>query len=173
MYGGRMRCNVLDNGTITAFYGDSNYTEDGSNGQVMVYQPKFYYLRTPIIINENNIIYKENILLSDKPKGNFKLHPIFINNDEELDYVLLLAYQASVYDTSISNYTSDPETPIDFNNDKLSSIANVKPIAGNNSSYFTTTSAEKLANNRGEGWHITNLAAESVNQMLLMVEYGQ
>ena len=43
MYGGRRRCNVLDNGTITAFYGDENYKEDGSNGQVMVYQPKFYY----------------------------------------------------------------------------------------------------------------------------------
>jgi hypothetical protein len=32
MYGGRKRCNVNDNGTITAFYGDSNYKEDGSNG---------------------------------------------------------------------------------------------------------------------------------------------
>jgi len=32
MYGGRMRCNVDDDGTITAFYGDTNYREDGSNG---------------------------------------------------------------------------------------------------------------------------------------------
>jgi hypothetical protein len=32
MYGGRMRCNVADDGTITAFYGDANYKEDGSNG---------------------------------------------------------------------------------------------------------------------------------------------
>jgi hypothetical protein len=32
MYGGRVRCNVSDNGTITAFYGDSNYRDDGSNG---------------------------------------------------------------------------------------------------------------------------------------------
>ena len=37
MYGGRTRCNVNDNGEITAFYGDNNYAEDGSNGQVMVY----------------------------------------------------------------------------------------------------------------------------------------
>jgi len=37
MYGGRIRCNVADNGNILAFYGDSNYKEDGSNGQVMVY----------------------------------------------------------------------------------------------------------------------------------------
>ena len=38
MYGGRMRCNVADDATINAFYGDNNYTEDGSNGQVMIYQ---------------------------------------------------------------------------------------------------------------------------------------
>ena len=46
MLGGRKRCNVADDGTITAWYGDANYTDDGSNGQVMVYQPKFYYQRT-------------------------------------------------------------------------------------------------------------------------------
>jgi len=32
MYGGRKRCNVSDNGTITAFYGEANYANDGSNG---------------------------------------------------------------------------------------------------------------------------------------------
>jgi hypothetical protein len=37
MYGGRVKCNVADNGTINAFYGEEGYTEDGSNGQVMVY----------------------------------------------------------------------------------------------------------------------------------------
>ena len=67
MYGGRMRCNVANDGTITAFYGDANYREDGSNGQVMVYQPKFYYQRTPIIMNklaQGNAIKKETIILS-------------------------------------------------------------------------------------------------------------
>ena len=32
MYGGRMRCNVADDGSINAFHGDSNYSENGSNG---------------------------------------------------------------------------------------------------------------------------------------------
>ena len=32
MYGGRKRCNVADDGTINAFYGDDNYKDDGSNG---------------------------------------------------------------------------------------------------------------------------------------------
>jgi len=45
MYGGRVRCNVADNGTINAFYGEEGYRDDGSNGMVMVYQPKFYYKR--------------------------------------------------------------------------------------------------------------------------------
>jgi hypothetical protein len=67
MYGGRTRCNVADNGTITAFYGDNNYTEDGSNGQVMIYQPKFYYKR--IIRDHENmshgaIVRHETLLLS-------------------------------------------------------------------------------------------------------------
>lgn len=48
MYGGRKRCNVLDDGTIVAYYGDEGYTEDGSNGQVMVFQPKFYYKVVPL-----------------------------------------------------------------------------------------------------------------------------
>lgn len=177
MYGGRMRCNVLDDGTITAFYGDNNYTEDGSNGQVMIYQPKFYYRRMPInsvASDSGDIIYKENIALSSTEKNSFKLHPIFINeNNEELDYVLLPAYEGSLYDNSISAYNIDSTVTIDFNNDKLSSIAGVKPIAGNNTSNLTASTAEKLANNRGTGWHITNMAAESVNQMLLMVEYGE
>ena len=33
--------------------------------------------------------------------------------------------------------------------------------------------AEQLARNRGTGWHITNMAVESANQMLEIVEFGQ
>jgi len=32
--------------------------------------------------------------------------------------------------------------------------------------------AEHLAVNRGAGWHITNLAFESAQQMLMSTEYG-
>lgn len=149
MYGGRTRCNVADDGTINAFYGDNNYTEDGSNGQVMVYQPKFYYKRV-IQTTENatrgQIIRHETLILSDTAKTGFKLAPIFNGG---LDYILLPAYDASIV------------------NDKLSSIAGVRPA--NN---MTVTQAEAYANARGTGWHIMNLAAESANQMLEMVEFG-
>ena len=153
MYGGRMRCNVADNGTINAFYGDAGYTEDGSNGQVMLYQPKFYYMRTPIRTSTTlmgKIIQKESIVISDQHMTGFKLHPIFKNSDgEELDYVLLPVYEASLEEN------------------KLTSIAGVKPASNIN-----ILDAETYAANRGNGWHMTNLAAESVNQMLQIVEYG-
>lgn len=69
MYGGRRRCNVSDDGTITAYYGDEGYTEDGSNGQVMVYQPAFYYKVVPLKlektpIQELAIIYGKRIIMS-------------------------------------------------------------------------------------------------------------
>ena len=149
MYGGRVKCNVSDNGTINAFYGDDNYTEDGSNGQVMIYQPKFYYKRifrtTEDIIN-GTAVRHEALILSATPQQGFKLAPIF-NGD--LDYVLFPAYDAGIVDS------------------KLVSIAGVKPV--NN---LTITQAEIYAKARGTGWHIMNMAAESANQMLEIVEFG-
>lgn len=42
------RCNLSDDGVVTAYYGDSNFSETGSNGQVMVEIPKFYYKTIPV-----------------------------------------------------------------------------------------------------------------------------
>lgn len=171
IFNGRKRCNVADDGTINAFYGDADYIEDGSNGQVMVYQPKFYYCRIPLSL-ENNIIRKEMLVLSGEPHTGFKLHPLFINeNGEELEYVLLSAYDGCAFDTSTNAYDLTDSTDINYTEDKLSSISGAKPISGLNKS-LTNTNAEKLATNRGEGWHITNMAAESANQMLEIVEFG-
>lgn len=150
MYGGRKRCNVSDNGTITAFYGDSNYKEDGSNGQVMVYQPKFYYQRTPLKLNDKTV-RRETLILSNTKKPGFKLHPLFdAGNDEEYEYVLLSAYEGTI------------------DNNILSSITGAQPVSN-----VTVADAEMYARARGEGWHIMNMAAVSANQMLEIVEFGQ
>ena len=149
MYGGRTKCNVADDGTINAFYGDNNYTEDGSNGQVMIYQPKFYYkriIRGTEAATKGEIIRRASLIISATEQAGFKLAPIF---EGGLEYVLLPAFDAGLV------------------NDKLTSIAGVKPI--NN---ITRDQAEAYANARGEGWHIMNMAAESANQMLEIVEFG-
>jgi hypothetical protein len=53
-FGGRRRCNLADDGTVNAYYGDPGYIEDGSNGQVMVEQPKFYYKVVPLKMEKND-----------------------------------------------------------------------------------------------------------------------
>lgn len=174
MYGGRRRCNVLDNGTITAFYGDENYKEDGSNGQVMVYQPKFYYQRIPLTTTTNKVgktVEKDSILVSYIQQSGFKVHPVFVlPNGDELDYVLFSAYEGSVYDVSEGTYTNATAVNVDFSNDKMTSVAGTKPITG--SSGMNALLAERLATNRGAGWHILTMEGESANQMLELVEFG-
>ena len=110
MYGGRKRCNVANNGTINCYYGDSNYKEDGSNGQVMVYQPKFYYMMYPLLAEQNTQgigyhLRKANYYVSDYPLAGFKLHPAFYDaQGNEIDYILMGAYEGSIFDVSANAY---------------------------------------------------------------------
>lgn len=176
IYAGRKRCVVNNSGKILAFWGDPNFSNyiSGNNGQVMVYQPKFYYQRIPLEMNNNIIgknIIKESIIISDTPQNGFKVHPIFINEDgEEVDYVLFSAYEGSVYKVASNSLATTTVTGIDFDNDYLTSVPFSKPLTG--SSSLTLTRAETLASNRGAGWHIFNLEAESANQMLEIIEFG-
>mgnify|MGYP007012490854 CR=1 FL=1 len=89
---------------------------------------------------------------------------------QQLDYVLFSAYEGSAYITSSNTYDTNDSANINFNTDKLSSIAGVKPISGVNKQ-FNVNNAEKMATNRGSGWHITDMAYESVEQMLMAIEY--
>jgi len=175
MYGGRKRCIVADDGEILAFYGDSNYIEDGTLGQVMVYQPKFYYLRVPLQITRQThrtLINKENIYISSIKQSGFSIHPAFLDeNNNELDYILLSAYEGCAFDTSKNSYNLTDTQNVNFEEDKLSSIINAKPISGI-SQELTVDNAEQLANNRNSNWHITNLVTASMEQLLMIIEFG-
>lgn len=178
MFGGRKRCNVADDGTILAYYGDDNYKEDGSNGQVMVYQPKFYYLVVPIAYEpiDNEVggyhLKVANYYVSDTLRPGFKVHPAFINEDGlEVDYILIGAYEASIYDTSANAYLKQDEQVADFDKDLLCSIANVKPCSGLTQN-LTSANVEKLAKNRGKGWHSTSIKDISMEQLLMIIELG-
>lgn len=178
-FGGRRRCNVADDGTINAYHGDAGYTEDGSNGQVMVYQPKFYYKRVPLKLEKNTStagakgfhIRKENIYVSAVPHAGFKIHPLFLADDQvtELPYVLLSAFEASIYDTSAGAYITDDAQVMNASEDKLSSIGGVKPASGRTQN-FTRPTVEQMAQNRGSNWHGDFIQAESANIMLMFVE---
>ena len=176
-FGGRRRCNVLDDGTITAYYGDSDYVEDGSNGQVMVYQPAFYYKVEPIKIEAQNTgigyhLRNVNYYISNYKGEGFKLHPAFYNEaGEPVDYVLLGAYEGCLYDSSENSYITDDSQVMEVSEDKFSSIADVKPASGS-TQRLTRPNVETLAQNRGNGWHSSTVKVASMNQLLCMIEMG-
>lgn len=176
MYAGRRRCNVLDDGTITAYYGDPDYKEDGSNGQVMVYQPKFYYQVVPLKLEPqtDGIGYhlrRAQYWVSPKPQPGFKLHPAFLKPAQKLEYIMYAAFEGSIYDTSAAAYILDDAQVMDVAADKLSSIAGAKPASGK-TQQFTRPNVEQLAQNRGSGWHGDTIKAESANQLLMAIELG-
>lgn len=177
MFGGRKRCNVADDGSIVAWYGDSDYKEDGSMGQVMVYQPKFYYLVCPVEYDpiDTGIGYhlrKANYYVSEKPRAGFRLHPAFYDvSGNEIDYFLTSAYEGSIYDASASAYLLNDEQVMNTGEDKFSSIAAARPASGS-SQNLTRPNIEAMAQNRGTNWHGDLIKQVSAEQMLMIIEMG-
>lgn len=177
MFGGRKRCNVADDGSIVAWYGDADYKEDGSMGQVMVYQPKFYYLVCPVEYDpiDTGIGYhlrKANYYVSEKPRAGFRLHPAFYDaSGNEIDYFLTSAYEGSIYDASASAYLLNDEQVMNTGEDKFSSIADARPASGS-SQNLTRPNIEAMAQNRGTNWHGDLIKQVSAEQMLMIIEMG-
>lgn len=177
MFGGRKRCNVADDGSIVAWYGDADYKEDGSMGQVMVYQPKFYYLVCPVEYDpiDTGIGYhlrKANYYVSEKPRAGFRLHPAFYDaSGNEIDYFLTSAYEGSIYDASASAYLLNDKQVMNIGEDKFSSIAGARPASGS-SQNLTRPNIEAMAQNRGTNWHGDLIKQVSAEQMLMLIEMG-
>lgn len=189
-FGGRKRCNLTDDGVVTAYYGDDTFTTTGAletevtvDGttypvgtavQVMVEQPRFYYKVVPLKLekSENGYLWrKARYYISDTHKDGFKLHPAFISNGVEYDKIYLSAFEGTIYDTSAETYLLEDEQIADFTADKLSSIANAKPVSGLLQN-LTRANARNLAHNRGDGWEQAYIATISATQMLFLVEYA-
>lgn len=161
------RCNVSDDGTINAYYGDVSYTEDGSNGQVMVKIPKFYYKVTPDSDGglDGVNIRKCTWEISDIPQTGFTLHPAFYDaNGNEIDYFLYGAF-----DGVGQNAEGTYDTSYNKSFDKLSSVAGSSYIPSNS---MTRATARTMAANRGTGWYQAAVKQTMAVQMLFAVEYG-
>lgn len=168
VYSNMKRCNVADDGTINAYDGDAGYTEDGSNGQVMVYVRKFYY---KLDVSEAGSLSGVNIRkgkwsISDTPNTGFKLHPAFIGTDgtTELDYFLYGAFEAVGQDNN-GTYSTNYNTA----SYKMGSVGgNAYEPIGDLERYTART----MAANRGTGWYQAAVRQTMAVQMLFSVEYG-
>ena len=178
-FGGRKRCNVADDGTVTAYYGDSGYTTTGKNAagtpvQVMVEQPKFYYKVVPMVLEKGAKgmkIRKARYYVSDTLKPGFKVHPAFVENGNVNPYIYLAAFEGSLFDTSANAYILDNAQVADFAADKLSSIAGTKP-AGGDTQNLTRANTRLLARKRGSGWEQAYAATAAASQLLMLIEYA-
>lgn len=189
------RCNLNDAGEVTAWYGDDNYTETGSNGQVMVWIPKFYYRVEPlklVPIGAGGMggyhLKKAIYSISDFPIAGYKLHPAFVNEaGNEVDGFYFSAFEGCVYDVSESAYNITDAQNVDFTattGDLLSSIGitdpnateplktGAKPTSGLTQTGATRPNFEIIAKNRGAGWHSVLVKQASAIQMLMLVEGG-
>ena len=170
IWGAMRRCNVADDGTVNAWYGDSDFAYDGSNGQVMVWIPAFYYASAQVD-NDDHIRW----VTSSYYQTGFKIHPAFVTDSRQIPGFYWGALEGCVYDVSEAAYVTDDYVVagdvVDFNADKLSSIAGVKPVSGNVISLLRAN-ARKLAENRGAGWQQIDFNQVSAIEMLFMVRYA-
>lgn len=194
-FGGRRRCNLTDAGVVTAYYGDPAYTEVGkltqavtvggtiypigTAVQVMVEQPKFYYRVVPLETDrvqdgKGYHLRKARYYVADTPKTGFKLHPAFLSAGVEKDRIYLAAYEGCLFDVSANAYILDDAQVADFTvstGDKISSVANAKPMSGLTQS-LTRANTRRLAQNRGTGWQQSYAATAAATELLFIIEYA-
>ena len=169
-WSGMKRCNLTDAGVVTAYFGDTDFKGDGTNGQVMVEIPKFYYKTVPVaytMVNKQVVPSKLQYYVCDAKLDGYKLHPAFLRDGEELDYVYLGAFEAVAFDASAGNYVND--FAFDAAADMLGSVSGFKPISGKHTT-FTRATARSMARRRGAGWEIQDFLTTCAVQMLILIE---
>lgn len=196
-FGGRKRCNVTDEGKVVAYFDDAGYSETGvltsaitkgegenirtyaagTKVQVMVEQPKFYYKVVPLELEKIQggkgfHMRKARYYVSDTMKAGFKLHPAFIKDGKEKNFIYLSAYEGCTYDTSASAYKLNDAQDVDWTNDVLASIANAKPTSGLTQSGATRNGFRTIAAKRGSGWSQETVQAATATELLFLIEYA-
>jgi hypothetical protein len=141
-------CNIDADGNVLAYLGDSSFRRDGTNGDVMVEIPKFYYKRVKTGIVE------EFWICASKLPG-YELHPLFIDNGKEVSKVFHSVYNAS-------SYTDETDNKV-----KLQSITGVQPRVRTKRAAFRT-----YARNKGTVWGIEDISCVNALQLLYLVEYA-
>ncbi len=172
------RCVLSDAGVVQYYLDPNDSTKkadgtsanlDGTDGQVMVQIPKFYFKYE---YSSPTHTYK----ISDRPQTGFNLHPAFVKAGVEVDYRYMGAYEGIWYDASADGGAgayADPDNSNDLSlsistaNDKIGSISGQYPIVG-----VTRGECRLMSANRGTGWHQQDWYLTHAVQLLFVTEYG-
>jgi hypothetical protein len=132
-------CNLSDAGVVNAYQGDVGFVLDGTNGQVMVEIPKFFYR-----VEKQTDAWEW--VVSPVAQPGFAPHPAFVTNGIERSRIYVSAYLGAEASA------------------KLVSVTGVLPQYDKTRAQFRT-----LGRARGTGWGIMDFAAYSALQLLLLV----
>ena len=159
------RCNVADDLTINAYYGDVGYIEDGTNGQVMVTLPNFYYAYfhydhcTYIYVKSTDFV------------GSQGLHPVGIYSGGTYSMNFVSAYEGCGYVTtdvySVNTLTvtegasSDGDVAVTLNG----SATNIAVATGDTAEQVAT----KIRAGVFAGW---NASGSGANVIFTATAYG-
>lgn len=169
------RCILSDAGEVQYYLhpNDSTLKEDGvtpanldgTDGQVMVEIPKFWYS-----YDYNSLTNTHVWMIAPGPvSNNYSVHPAFNKNGSEVDYRYIGAYEGSMYDASAGTMTPSGSinTEMYASGDKLCSISGVYPKTHETRDEFRSMAAE-----RGNGWRQQDYDLVSAIQLLYIVEYA-
>jgi len=171
---GMKRCVLNDDGSVNYYLDPTDSTKkldgtaaniDGTDGNVMVEIPRFYFRQ----VRDGSTLEWQ---ISDVPLAGYQLHPAFFKNGEIVDFRYIGAYDACVYDDSAGTYIAglnldDNTGNIDTANDKLASVSGIYPMVG-----VTRDECRSLAANNGTGWRQQDFWLTCAVQMLYLVEFG-
>lgn len=142
------KCTLADDGSVTAYEDDPEYTEDGSAGQVMVEIPKFYLMHylDEALGREYWYISRERL------NEYYEVPKAFIDKDgKELDNIYVSAFMMS----------SDAD--------------GAKGESKSGNVYYgdyNYSNARSLATARGANWHCFDVWEYEVIKALFIVEYA-
>jgi len=142
------RCNLAVDGTVTAYEGDQAFSFDGSNGDVMVEIPVFYYK-----VENDEQAQKYRYFVSDQPADGFAPHPAFARPMGTVDRIYVGAYELALGSAGTVTYAV--------------SRSGLMPRHT-----FSRAGARHMARNKGEGWCINDFAARMAITMLIIVEFA-
>lgn len=165
------RCLLQDNGTVNYYLDPTDSTQKaeggaadltGTDGQVMVEIPKFYYKYSYVGTSHTWEI-------SQTQEAGFSLHPAFNKNAAEVDHRYIGAYEGSMWDFTTSDMVSDANALIEFYaaGDKLCSITAQCPKTCETRAEFRA-----MGSQRGTNWRQMDYDLASAVQLLYLTEYA-
>ena len=150
---------IMESGEVYDI-GTANF--GGTDGQVMVEIPKFYYKHT--LVGTLNSWY-----ISKYDLSGFELHPAFWKDGQEVDYRYMSAFEGSMWDATTSAMVAKADIPTDMYaaGDKMCSVAGTWAKTNETRVEYRTMSAE-----RGTGFRQLDYYIHSAVQLLYLIEYA-